>query len=124
VLSVGLILLSFIVYQILADSSLLPKSIGWPATRNAKWFFARLLGFVLLGATAYMVEARTGNNSLAHLVTPQFTGSAYWMLAGIGLIFLINAFTTKPGEDNHYPQLRYDSWNAGLILINTITWVL
>jgi hypothetical protein len=120
--SIGLILLSFIIYQVLAESPLLPRLSGWPATNNGKVFFARSLGFVFLGLTALLIEAKHDFQGIGNLVTPEFTSAAYWILAGLGLIFVINALVARPGETNPYPQLKYDSWGTAQILLNTLTW--
>jgi hypothetical protein len=122
--SIGLILLFFVIYQLLAESPLLPQLAGWPRTQNAKVLFARLLGFVLLGLTAWLVEAKDSSSGITNLVTPEFTGAVYWILAGLALIFVINGIVAKPGETNHYPQLRYDSWGVAHVLLNTVTWMM
>jgi hypothetical protein len=124
VYSIGFILLAFIIYQSLAETPLLPKLTGWPARHNTQVLFSRITGCILLGLTGLILDAQNIYSVREHLVTPEFTGSLYWILLGIAFVIVFNILFTKPGEDDKYPQLQYHSWNAGHILLNSLTWLI
>jgi membrane protease YdiL (CAAX protease family) len=124
VYTVGFILFSFILYQLLADSPFLRKLFGWPAEHNTRILFGRMVGFIVLGATGLLIEAKKNYSGISGLMTPEFQSAFYWILLGLPLIFLINILFTYPDGTDKYPQLKYDTWHAGHFVLNSITWLI
>ena len=122
--AIGLILFSFIVYQLLAETKFLSWLLGGEVSRNAQVFFMRISGFLILGSAALVVESQNDFTGIRNLVTPEFIAAKYWLLLGLGLILAINIFTTVPDGRDKYPQLKYSAWQPGHIILNSITWLI
>jgi membrane protease YdiL (CAAX protease family) len=126
VLTVGLILLTFIIYQGLSETSFLNRLTGWPKSRNSRVYFSRLCGLLILGSAAAITDTTYGLKSgqFLDIISPQFISAKYWLAAGLLLILVINILTTYPDGRDKYPQLKYEHWNGTLLVINALTWLI
>lgn len=121
---VGLILLVFGINQLLTETNFFSRLLGKELHHNTRVLISRFSGFILLGATAFLIESRTGPEGIANPVTPEFLLAKYWVLLGVLVILAINIFTTVPDGRDKYPQLKYESWQPGHYILNSITWLI
>jgi hypothetical protein len=123
VYTVGFILLSFVVYQSLTETKFLSWLLGKEISHNTQVLLSRFSGFIILGLTGLFIESQNDFQGIKNLVTPEFLAAKYWILLGLILILVINILTTAPDGRDKYPQLKYDVWHTGNIILNSITWL-
>jgi len=130
ILSIFLVLSSYVLYFLLSQSNRIKKrfarKFGKEKTKIHWILFQRGLGIILYGFIPVTVVLMLYTKKIFSygLSLANFTESLYWTL---GLSVVIIPFSIlnarNPSHQKKYPQIQINKWNPGLLLISAFSWI-
>lgn len=89
--------------------------------------FQRLTGFLFLGVIPFLIGLLVlpRNTTDFGLACKNSLSSLFWILIISAFILPMNLLNARKKDNLRiYPQIRFKSWNFGLIFLSAITWML
>lgn len=129
VLSITIVILSFIIYFLISHSSKLENSLknkfGKEHGQLRFVIIQRLSGVLLFGIIPVFIFFFCGFNLRNFGFIIKYDFLALITVIGIGsLLCLMNFFTAKaPANLAVYPQIRIKNWHCNILLISCLSWV-